>query len=357
MLKFNYLKWILRLNKSENDFRLILALSFILGLLNIIYKFDWINGAPEASFNLWNPSWLLFGPLLYCAYRSLTGKPVQMDWKHSWHLLPFVLCGLAYLYVFFTTDMSTSGSAWKNSDFGLYQNSYGVIILSLIPYSMYVLGRILLVNTKNRADADALIISLGATYILISVILSIMILGWSGFLNDDSGIDYRYFSYGLLLFASLAILWYWTKGDKEIRILDAKNELAAQNNKSYKNSILNEDLAIEYKERVIAYFENSTLYLESSISLDFLSKELNIPKHHFSQLFSVYFGKSFHNFVADYRIMHALELLNCNNGRLKIESLAYSCGFNSKTSFNRYFKEKTGYTPSDYQIYLSRQSA
>jgi len=54
--------------------------------------------------------------------------------------------------------------------------------------------------------------------------------------------------------------------------------------------------------------------------------------------------------------LYALDLINTNQGKLKIESLAYSCGFNSKTSFNKYFKEKTGFTPSEYQLQQERQT-
>lgn len=171
MLKFFFLKWTLWLKKLESNFRLILALTFILSTLNIIYRFEWIDGDLVATLMLWNPSWLLFGPLLFCAYRSLTNKPIPLTWKQSLHLLPFLAFGAFYLCAFFTTDMA---NAWENPIFKYYQNSYGVIVLSTGLYSVYVLGRILLVNTKNKPDADALIITLSATYILIAVITTMM---------------------------------------------------------------------------------------------------------------------------------------------------------------------------------------
>lgn len=126
---------------------------------------------------------------------------------------------------------------------------------------------------------------------------------------------------------------------------------------SYKNSLLTEEQALDYKERITSHFEYNAVYLDSSVTIDLLAKELSVPKHYFSQLFNVYFEKSFHIFVAEYRISHAINLLNSNKGRLKIESLAYACGFNSKTSFNKYFKEITGVTPSEYQLQLDRQIA
>lgn len=353
MLKLNYPRWVLRVNKWGNDFQLITALIFALGILNIIYKFNWTNGEIKVAENMWNPSWLLFGPLLYCAYRSLIGRPARLTWKGILHLLPFVGFTLFYLVVALTTDMT---NPWGNAGFRFYQNSYGTIILSLLPYSIHVLARIWQESTKNRPDGDILMVTISAFYILIAVLVSLLIIGW-GIAKIDMGFDYRFFAYGLLLFINAAIVWYWAVGDKKgikAKLTELEEELHF---KSYKNSALANEQANDYKERIVTYFENTEAYLEPSLSLDFLSKELGIPKHYFSQLFNVHFERSFHQFVADYRILYAIKLLNSNQGRLKIESLAYSCGFNSKTSFNRYFKERTGFTPSEYVLQLSSQSA
>ncbi|MEE1944860.1 AraC family transcriptional regulator [Pedobacter sp. KR3-3] len=353
MLKLNYPKWVLRLNRLGNDFRLLTTLIFILGILNIIYKFDWADGGIKAAFNMWNPSWLLFGPLLYCAYRSLVNKPLSITFRNSLHLVPFMGFSLFYLIVALTTDMN---NPWGSYAFTFYQNSYGIIILSLIPYSVHVLAKIWKSSTRNKPDADILLVTIAALYILIAILVSLMIIGW-GIAKIDMGFDYRYFAYGLLVFINIAICWYWVVGDKKAikaKFMELEDSLQL---KSYKNSALADEQANEYKERIVNYFEDTRVYLEPSLSLDFLSKELGIPKHYFSQLFNVYLERSFHNFVADYRILYAIELLSDNQGRLKIESLAYSCGFNSKTSFNKYFKERTGFTPSEYLLQLERQSA
>jgi AraC-like DNA-binding protein len=58
-------------------------------------------------------------------------------------------------------------------------------------------------------------------------------------------------------------------------------------------------------------------------------------------------GNGFYHVVAVYRIQYALDILK-NNKSLKIEALAYDCGFNSLSSFNKYFKEIVGMKPSEY---------
>jgi len=41
-------------------------------------------------------------------------------------------------------------------------------------------------------------------------------------------------------------------------------------------------------------------------------------------------------------------MLAPENKKLKLISIAYDAGFNSKASFNRIFKQMTGMTPSEY---------
>lgn len=350
MLKLNYLKWVLGVHKRDDNFHFITILIFVLAAFNIYYKLNWTKDGLVSAFNLWNPSWLLFGPLLFCAYKSLIGRPITLSWSHLWHLLPFVVASAFYVFALLTTDMA---NPWAYNPFKWYQNSFIIIAISLLPYSLYIASRILLVNTKKGANADALIMSIATIFVLISVIITMMAIGW-GVIHIDMGIDYRYFSYGLLLFANILILSYWISASKYTRKKEVElDELG----KSYSHASLSADVALAYKQQLIEYFEKEQVYLTPNLSLDLLSRELELPKHHLSQVFNVYFEKSFHQFVADYRISHAIALLNMNNGRLTIESLAYTCGFNSKTSLNRYFKQRTGLTPSEYQLQLGAQYA
>ncbi|WP_316819693.1 helix-turn-helix domain-containing protein [Pedobacter gandavensis] len=121
-------------------------------------------------------------------------------------------------------------------------------------------------------------------------------------------------------------------------------------NNSYSNSTLKFDVAQRYQQQILELFEQTEIYLRSDISVDLLSKELGIPKHAFSQIFNVYLKKNFYSFVADYRILYAINKIELNRGILTLESLAYESGFNSRTSFNHYFKKHTGLTPNEYQL-------
>lgn len=343
MLNIKHFNAILSLKKIFNDFNLITALIFILGFIHIFYKLRWTANGLESAVNLWNPFWLLFGPLLFYAYKIFAKQHINMKRREYYvHLLPSLAFSIFYAIAFFSTNMD---DPWKNKLFIYYQNSFFVIIFSLLAYAIYVLIMTLRIEIPGKLGTEALLITMSAIYMLTGLIGTMMYMAW-GILHVDIGLDYRFFSYGLIFFANIIIAWHW------IFIEDKEVEVEQENNQhiSYRNSALDEDLAETYKNRITNFFDNSTAYLEPNLSLESLAVELDIPKHYLSQLFNVFFKKNFHAFVAEYRISYAIKLLDHNHNRLTIESLAYSCGFNSKTSFNRYFKSKTGLTPSAYQL-------
>ncbi len=84
---------------------------------------------------------------------------------------------------------------------------------------------------------------------------------------------------------------------------------------------------------------------KDNISLDVLSKKVGASKYHISRIFSSRIGCSFNKYVNSLRVGLSQYLLMHSN--LSITDIAYECGFESQRSFNRAFKEFTGYTPSE----------
>ncbi|TKC10542.1 AraC family transcriptional regulator [Pedobacter polaris] len=351
MLNFDNPKWTDPSNGLKDSFRFYTVAILFLSFINIAYKIDWNGEGLMVASNLWNPLWLLLGPALYLSQKSLLAEKIGRS--SLLHLLPFMTFGIFFVYLSFTTDMS---NPWENTGFAYYQDSYGVLAISLMGYAIRVLIKTLNTQYTGIRDADALIISLSIVYILISLVLFLMFISWR-IIPMEMGFDYRYLSYGLLIFANLMLVSYWLFGDKDNKTKHLQEIDEEENEKNNTRSALTDELADDYSHRITSYFENTQVYLNPNITIDILSKELMIPKHDFSRLFNIYFEKNFHNFIAEYRIMHAIALIKENHENLKIESLASSCGFNSKASFFKHFKDKTGLTPAEYRLQLGRKSA
>jgi len=90
-------------------------------------------------------------------------------------------------------------------------------------------------------------------------------------------------------------------------------------------------------------------FKKEELSLAQLAQQLGVHPNNLSQVINTYENKSFYDYINTLRIeeFKALVLLPQNN-RYTLLSLAFECGFNSKTSFNRNFKKITGQSPSAY---------
>ena len=85
----------------------------------------------------------------------------------------------------------------------------------------------------------------------------------------------------------------------------------------------------------------------SRLTLADLADVLNLSSEHFCRLFHSITGKSPIDYLNYYRIECACELLS--SSQKSITEVAYSCGFNDLSYFNRIFKRYKKVTPGHYQ--------
>lgn len=101
------------------------------------------------------------------------------------------------------------------------------------------------------------------------------------------------------------------------------------------------------------------VYTDPDLSLEKLSALAKIPKHHITESLHRHGGSSFYQFVNTHRVQEMIRVMDkCRRQGIapSILSLAYEAGFNSKSTFNHYFKQIIGLTPSEYLKKGSLQS-
>jgi AraC-like DNA-binding protein len=97
-------------------------------------------------------------------------------------------------------------------------------------------------------------------------------------------------------------------------------------------------------------------YLDAELSLNSLAKELGISIHELSKIINTGLRKNFNDFVNEFRIQEVVrKMKDPAYDRITLLGIAYDCGFNSKTTFNRAFKEITGKSPAEYKAELKKQ--
>lgn len=96
--------------------------------------------------------------------------------------------------------------------------------------------------------------------------------------------------------------------------------------------------------------QTEKLYLHETLSLRTLASRLQMDPNLVSYVLNNNLGKSFYDFVNEYRIEDVKrKMADPAYGHLKIVEIAYECGFNSKATFNRVFKKLTGKSPTEYK--------
>lgn len=74
-------------------------------------------------------------------------------------------------------------------------------------------------------------------------------------------------------------------------------------------------------------------------------------KQSFCRNFKSRTQKTFIEFLNEIRIAHACKLIA--EGENHIAGIAYNCGYNSLSNFNRFFKEIKGISPKEYSKQIS----
>ncbi|MGK2860634.1 MAG: AraC family transcriptional regulator [Chitinophagaceae bacterium] len=104
-------------------------------------------------------------------------------------------------------------------------------------------------------------------------------------------------------------------------------------------------------ERTIEYMNQS---FHKPISLNEVSKLANMTDVSFSRFFKARTGISFMDSLLEMRLGHASRLLI--DTTQAVAEVAYNCGFNNISNFNRLFKKKKGCTPKEFRENYSYDS-
>ena len=170
-----------------------------------------------------------------------------------------------------------------------------------------------------------------------------------------------YFYFHSLVFAdfffyvTLAVfiffLGYWGYQQGEIFSFTNDQEVIADKENKTTLPVSGETQKI-YKEKATELnrlMKESKPYLNPKLTIHDLAQSLSIPPHQLSKIINKEFHSSFFKFVNAYRIDEFKQLAFSKEYKnLTILGIALECGFNSKSAFNRIFKETTGITPGDF---------
>jgi AraC-like DNA-binding protein len=121
------------------------------------------------------------------------------------------------------------------------------------------------------------------------------------------------------------------------------------NEVKYQKSGLSEEAARSIHKELTQLMQEKKMYQNPEITLSELSQKLNVHPNILSQVINSLEQKNFFDYINSQRVEMFKKIVTLpENQKFTLLSLAYECGFNSKTTFNRNFKKATGLSPSEY---------
>ncbi len=334
-----------------------------LGLYVFVYAFVPVHffiGKPWLI-NFYIALLFLNGPLLFFYVKAITNQSEKLNKAFLWHLLPF-MAFVAYLNLFANASAVFSGteSAHEatNIEFPLPYFLFLILLALSVPLYIYLSIQILLRHKKIIADNFSdiekrtltwlrnLIIILGLAWIVLVIIIFIHHV--LHLFSDSFCIN------GLFMTLTAFIVTAGSYGFKQPGVFSSKGsmtpEVLEESDKPYAGSSLKEEDKQQYLASLMDYIDNKKPYLNNEITLSQLALEVNIPLHHLSRIINEHFNQNFFDFINQFRVNEFIRrLAEPKYSNYSLLAIAFDCGFNSKTTFNRYFKKATGVTPSQYK--------
>ena len=96
--------------------------------------------------------------------------------------------------------------------------------------------------------------------------------------------------------------------------------------------------------------EDKRYYEDAELSLTSLADKLGLTVHELSRIINIALKKNFNDFINEYRVAEVIrKMQDPAFAHITLLGIALDSGFNSKSSFNRIFKQITGKSPAEYK--------
>lgn len=300
--------------------------------------------------------WAVFGPILLFYIKSVIVRRLQFKLINLFHLLPLIISLVTVSDYLFNKSFYNSFSHFYNLQTGIFKIGLNIWEFSSPVYLVYAV--VILIkhkrNTKNyfsnieRKELNWLfLLTIGFT-VFIYVTYSLWIFS-----------EFFPLSLSLKMLTVVLCVYVFVLGVYGYRQESIFLERAFKSNgenqtdskrRSYQKTFLDPDERELINQKLIDIMLQEKPYLESEITISDLAARLGISVYKLSRVINEDHNHNFFDFINTYRVNEVkLLLTSSKTNDSKIESIAYDCGFNSKSSFYSIFKKHTHLTPTEFK--------
>ena len=293
-------------------------------------------------------SLLLRAPLLMLYVRSITEENFRLKRIYLIHLLPMIIAMV--IIALFDIDIDR----FKLDTFGMDRLLYHVIdglwySLKIIPLAYFIAATLtvrnyhkMLKQQHSELNETALwwLYYLTLGFVFASVwTLSLSVLAY--LYRLPLGVTDNYLNFVLLIalfYYSVSHAQYLTTTKEDAE--DTSEPDALVDTKPLDSTI----------RKIMDGINVQKLYLNQSINVEQFSEKIGVPYRDVSFAINKAFGTNFFEFINSYRIEESKQYLSDEKYiDMTIMEILMESGFNSKSSFQRFFKRFTGTSPTEFR--------
>lgn len=325
----------------------------------------WYSQQPYRDLLFYIPFQQLFilPPVLYFYVKTLLNPVYILTQKDCLHFLPGSGYLLYSLTIFITdkcilhTDFFYADG--QDKDFSPWYQWAGfmsLLIYSLLSLRLYF--RYKEISYQTVSFAEAILFTWIKRFLI--VLLLLLLLRTLFFLINPEWAQFgRKFWYYLcfsILFYYISISGYGNalQSILSLKAAHAMGQSADQtSHQPLPKAILIDDLDLidsdRWKSELEEIMTRGKAYQNPTLTLLDVAQLMNMGPKRVSQIINQGFGMNFNDFVNLYRTQAVIDQIKSGNHTVyTLLGIAYECGFNSKSTFNRAFKKHTGFTPRAY---------
>ena len=320
---------------------LLAETTFFLSSHNLFHDFHWVYEFACASH-------VLHGTIFYFYVLSLVDRSFQFEKNHILHIVPFVV------YMGYKTTVKSIGlvDCLEEGGCSHSDNVYAVIsvymkfiiILGYVMAAYALIWKIKKDEQINRSNPYGVkwIYSIGnGVLLLLTAVFIIRLL-------KSFGIQFVIDQVMLVnIIVSVFVISFVYIYTKYAYIFAHPLRIEKDEEKPRDESAMSQEE--DQYNYISLYIIDNRLFKDGDLTLRKLSSLIDIPEHTISHVINRVTDRSYSDFINSYRINFFLELIDKKaHEDQTLLYLAYECGFNSKSSFNRVFKQFHEITPSEY---------
>ena len=324
--------------KNSDDFYLIVLMALFLIHTGFKYLL-WLISPDYNTFNKIHGCFaLLTGPYLLFYLKAVLGVPVSSATRVC-HSIPFLLA--LVINVITLVDVLGFKDMSHLEDF--HQIMLLLVLIPTFCYGYYIFTRLKHVSAENDIILSYKIRMI--RIIALFLLLPSMVFMFNIVVPLPQYMDRRMWYVAMIVVMAL-ILNYRFK-ISEIHKSDGA-EPEKTDLKKYQHSSLSKEKMEHIVQEIVTLMNTAKPYLNPDFSLEDMAEMTSIPRHHITEGLNSSLQINFYKFVNQFRVEESKRLMRKMSPDQNLISIGFESGFKSKSTFNKYFKELTGSSPSEY---------